>query len=65
MENWLKDDYDNLKEKMKKVEGKAEYGVQIFWDRNIVAQKIAEETPDITKLEAEIKSKPKGLGLYV
>lgn len=61
MENWLKDDYDNLKEKMGKVGGRAEYGVQVFWDPKIIAEKIAEESPEIKKLDEEIKSKPKGL----
>ena len=61
MENWLKDDYDNLKEKMGKIGGRAEYGVQVFWDPKIIAKKITEESPEIKKLDEEIRSKPKGL----
>lgn len=61
MRNWLKDDYDNLKEKMGKVGGRAEYGVQVFRDPKIIAKKITEESPEIKKLDEEIKSKPKGL----
>jgi len=61
MRNWLKDDYDNLKEKMGKIGGRAEYGVQVFWDPKIIAKNIIEESPEIKKLNEEIKSKPKGL----
>jgi len=61
MENWLKDDYDNLKEKLRKIGDRAEYGVQVFRDPRIIAKKIAEESPEVKKLDEEIRSKPKGL----
>ncbi|MDO8885534.1 GvpL/GvpF family gas vesicle protein [Candidatus Oleimmundimicrobium sp.] len=60
IKNWLKEDYENLKEKMTKVRGKAEYGVQIFWDPKIIADKIAQTNEEIKKLDREIKSKPEG-----
>ena len=61
MKKWLGDDYDNLKEKIKKVRDRAEYGVQLFWDRKTIAQKISDESPEIRELNGEIKSKPKGI----
>ena len=61
MKNWLKQDYDNLKRKIEKISGKAEYGVQVFWDPKIIAKNVIEESPEIKKLNEEIKSKPKGL----
>jgi len=61
MKNWLRDDYDNLKTKLKKLRDRAEYGVQVFWNTKIVAQKITEESLEAKKLEEEVKSKPKGL----
>ncbi len=61
MKNWLKQDYDNLKRKIEKINGKAEYGVQVFWDPKIIAKNVTEESPEIKKLNEEIKSKPKGL----
>ena len=61
MKNWLRDDYDNLKTKMEKVKGRAEYGVQVFWDSKVMAQKITEESLEVKKLEEEVKSKPRGL----
>jgi len=60
MRRWLEEDYENLKAKMEKIKGKAEYGVQIFWDPKIIGHKIAESNEEIKKLDQEIKSKPKG-----
>jgi len=61
MRNWLKEDYENLKAKIERIRGRAEYGVQVFWDFKIIAQKITEKIVEIKKLNEEIKSKPIGL----
>lgn len=61
MKKWLKDDYDNLKAKMEKIRGRAEYGVQLFWDRKTMVKEITDESPEIKALNEEIKSKPKGI----
>jgi len=60
MKNWLREDYESLKEKMEKVRGKEEYGVQVFWDPKVIAHKIVQRNEEIQKLEQEMKSKPKG-----
>jgi len=59
--NWLQNDYDNLKSKMDKVRGRAEYGVQIFWEPQVIAQYLVDSSPEIRQLEEEMKSKPKGI----
>ncbi len=61
MKIWLKEDYENLKAKMDKVRDRAEYGVQVFWDAKVMAQKIVQENHEIKKLDQEIKSKPRGM----
>ena len=58
---WLEEEYQSLKHKMDGVRGKAEYGVQVFWDPKVVARDIAERSAEIKKLEVEIRSQPKGL----
>lgn len=60
MKNWLREDYESLREKMEKVRGKEEYGVQVFWDPKVIAHKIVQRNEEIQKLEKEMKSKPKG-----
>jgi hypothetical protein len=59
--NWFEEDYSDLKRKLEKVRGRAEYGVQVFWDYRITAQKAAEESQEVKKLQEEIRSKPKGV----
>ena len=61
MKRWVKDDYKNLKEKINRLKGKAEYGVQISWDPKVIGEKLIENNPEIKKLNEEIKSKSKGL----
>ncbi|MCG2675927.1 GvpL/GvpF family gas vesicle protein [bacterium] len=60
MRDWLKEDYENLRQKMEKVRGKAEYGVQVSWDPRVIAQKLSEVSSKIRKLQEEMESKPKG-----
>lgn len=60
VKDWLKEDYQGLKEKLAKVKGKAEYAVQISWDAKIIAKKLIEKDEELKKLDQEIKSKPKG-----
>lgn len=59
--NWLKNDYENLKQKLAKLKNRAEFGVQVFWDPNIISQGLLEENLEIKKLSEDIKSKSKGL----
>jgi len=58
---WLASDYEKLKEKIDKVRGKAEYGVQIFWDPIIIADKIIQDVPEIRKIDDQMKSKSAGM----
>ncbi|MGB8657696.1 MAG: GvpL/GvpF family gas vesicle protein [Candidatus Zixiibacteriota bacterium] len=58
---WLKQDQAILKEKMNKIRGKAEYGIQIFWDPKLIAGEIAETNDEIRGLQQAMNSKPKGL----
>jgi len=60
MKKWLQKDYEKLKEKLNKVKGKAEYGIQILWDPKVMVEKIALDTPEIKNLKEELKSKSPG-----
>ena len=59
--SWLQNDYDNLKSKLEKVRGKAEYGVQIFWEPQVIAQSLIKTSTEISQLEKEIKSQSRGV----
>jgi len=61
IKKWLKDDYENLRQKLAKFKDRAEFGVQVFWDPKIISEWVIETSPEIKKLSEEIKSKSKGL----
>lgn len=61
MRQWLNEEYENLKRKMDKIIGKAEYGVQVFWDSEIMARKITLQNNEVNQINSEIQSKPKGM----
>lgn len=61
MKDWMREDYDTLKAKIEKIRGRAEYGVQVFWDSEIMARKMTEESAEIRQLRDEIRSKPRGI----
>ena len=60
VKTWLKEDYQSLKEKLNKIKGKVEYGVQVSWDAKIITRDLVEKNPELERLYEEIKSKPKG-----
>jgi len=57
---WLADEYESLRRKIEAMRGKAEYGVQIFWEPRVVARDIAANSEELRRLEKEICSKPRG-----
>jgi hypothetical protein len=61
VQDWLKQEYERLKGKMEKVRGKAEYGVQVFWNPEVTAQHLVETSTGIRELEEEVATKPRGL----
>ncbi len=61
VKSWLQREYENLKSQIETVRGKAEYGVQIFWKIQVVVRSIAKTSPEISQLEVEIKSQPRGV----
>ena len=61
VQEWLKEEYRVLKDKLKKLKDKAEYTVQIFSDKVAMMEKIGENNPELKKLKEDIKTKPKGM----
>jgi len=58
---WLEAEYDSLKQKLEALRGKAEYGVQAFWDTPQITRDIMQTTPEIRKLEQEMHTSGPGL----
>lgn len=58
---WLEAEHDWLNAKLNALTGKAEYGLQVFWDPLRISKQVAGSSPGIARLEEEIRSKPRGL----
>lgn len=61
LKKWIAAEFDSLMEKMEKIRGKEEYGVQIFYITSVMSEKIAEESEEIRKIKEEMKSKGPGV----
>jgi hypothetical protein len=59
--DWLKEDYDRLREVMRKIEGKAEYGVQVSYKLSLVIEQISEKSEEIRRIKEEIATKSPGV----
>ncbi|MFC2000257.1 gas vesicle protein GvpL [Chloroflexota bacterium] len=61
VQEWLRDDYEELKEKMDRVRSKREFGLQIFYDPKIVGDSIVREDEGIRRLKEEMAQQNQGM----
>lgn len=59
VKKWLSEEYHQLRALLVKIEGKAEYGVQIFLENDFV-DKMIEESEEIQRLKRELENKSSG-----
>lgn len=60
VKQWLREEYNQLKTQLEKLEGKTEYGVQIFLDKGIIEKSIS-ENKEIQNLRSELEKKSEGV----
>ena len=58
---WLKEDYNRLREVMKKIEGKDEFGVQISYESKSIIKQISEQSEEIRRIKEEMSTKSPGM----
>jgi hypothetical protein len=58
---WLDEERDRFIHLLADLAGKAEYGVQVLWDREAVAAWLVEHDDKLRRMHAEARSKPRGL----
>lgn len=58
---WLEREHRSLQNRLEAFVGKAEYGVQVFWDPAAVGAEVAGKDPAIQMLEKDIENSPRGL----
>ena len=65
MRGWLETEYERLKAKILELRGKAEYGVQISWDPQVIAAQITQELPEAKQMRDAMRSKAPGTAYLV
>jgi hypothetical protein len=58
---WLEEKRDRFTRLLDKLAGKAEYGVQIFWDPGVITAALVQSDPELRGIRDEARTKPKGL----
>ena len=58
---WLEKESAEVKRKLEYLKNKAEYGVQVLWDPNVILSRIREQDAEIQQSEKETRSKPAGV----
>lgn len=58
---WLEEKCDRFTRLLDKLAGKAEYGVQVFWDPEVITAALIQSDPELRGVQAEARNKPKGL----
>jgi hypothetical protein len=61
LSDWLNDRGDRFTRLLDRLAGKAEYGVQVFWDREEIAASLVQGEDELRAMRDEARSKPKGL----
>jgi hypothetical protein len=61
LRGWLAENHDRFVDLLSRLDGKAEFGVQILWDKEAVARTLVATDPTLQALASQIAGKPKGL----
>ena len=59
--DWLREDYDRLRTLTEKIEGRDEYGVQVFYELAVVSRQISEKNQEVSRIKEEMASKSPGM----
>lgn len=58
---WLDEKRDRFTGLLHKLAGKAEYGVQVFWDPEVITAGLVQSDPELRRIRDEARTRPKGL----
>lgn len=59
--DWLETEHGSLRSRVDALAGKAEFGLQVSYAPAVILRRVAEEVPEIRRLEEEAKTKSAGL----
>ena len=58
---WLDEKRNRFTYLLDKLAGKAEYGVQVFWDSEVITAALVQNDPELRGIRDEARTKPKGM----
>lgn len=61
LQSWLEEKRERFERLLARLAGQAEYGVQVFWDREAIAASLVQTDDVLRAIQEEARSKPKGL----
>lgn len=61
VQDWLKEDYDRLNALLEKLKNKDEYGIQVFYEPQVISEIILQQSEEIKKIKEEMATKSPGL----
>lgn len=61
LREWLEARHERFARLLERLAGRAEYGVQVLWDRQALAASLIEADADLRRMQEQIRGKPKGL----
>jgi len=60
-QNWITEEYERLRNKLDRIHGKKEYGVQVFYHPSTMSDKVLTDSDVIRSLKEEMESKGPGV----
>jgi len=61
LRDWLDERRDRFTRLLDRLAGKAEYGVQVLWDRQVIAARLVQSDEELRRMQTEAHERPKGL----
>jgi hypothetical protein len=61
LRDWMDERRNRFTQLLDRLAGKAEYGVQVLWDRDVVAESLIQSDDELRGMQDGARSKPKGL----
>jgi uncharacterized protein (DUF2164 family) len=59
--DWLKENYEQLRLLLGEIEGRDEYGVQVYYEPGVIGKQVSEQSDEIRKIKEEISGKSPGM----
>lgn len=60
MRGWLEENAEHLRDRLRRLAGKQEYGLQVLWDPEAAAARLAGRIPELRRLKEEMKDRASG-----